>query len=154
MKERTCCFIGHRDYYPEGEKYDALQKAVEDLIISGYDTFLFGSRSEFNFCCRDIVTELKEKYPHIRRVYVRAQYPYVSQNYIDYLLEDYDETYYPERLLNSGRYAYVERNRIMIDESSTVVMGYEKNHSSEKKSGTAYAYEYAVKRKKNVLNFY
>ncbi|MEF9840764.1 MAG: biotin operon repressor, partial [Lachnospiraceae bacterium] len=42
---------------------------IESLIVNhNVDTFLFGSRSEFDSLCHSLVTELKEKYPHIKRI--------------------------------------------------------------------------------------
>ena len=40
-----------------------LKNYIEDLIVNhNVNTFLFGSRSDFDFVCHKIVTELKEKY--------------------------------------------------------------------------------------------
>ena len=60
------------------------------------------------------MTKLKEKYPHVKRIYVRAEFPYINDDYLTYLLKSYDETYYPEKLHGSSRAAYVERNYEMI----------------------------------------
>ena len=39
------------------------------------DKFLFGSKSNFDDFCQEVVKELREEYPHIKRVYVRMYYP-------------------------------------------------------------------------------
>lgn len=135
------------------------------MIIYKYvDTFLFGSKSDFDSLCLAVVTQLKDKYPHIRRVYVRAEYQYINDDYKAYLLESYDDTYYPEQILGSGSAAYVERNQIMIDHSDICIVYYNKNYQPPKrknsrrdilpyqpKSGTGIAYEYALKKKKVVI---
>ena len=77
----------------------------------------FESKSRFNSLCLELVTVIKEKYPHIKRIYVRAEYPYISEHYKDYLLESYEGTYYPENIIGSGRVAYVERNYEIINKS-------------------------------------
>ena len=41
-------------------------------MADGADTFLFGSRSKFDTLCREVVTELKEQYPHIKRINYNA----------------------------------------------------------------------------------
>ena len=98
MQENTCCFIGHRKINETEDLKSKLIEAIEKLIAeNSVDTFLFGSKSRFNSLCLETVTELKEKYPYIKRVYVRAEYPYISKNYKNYLLERYEDTYYPER---------------------------------------------------------
>ena len=76
MKENTCCFFGHRKIEDSSELRTKLYDTIEKLIVNeNIATFLFGSKSEFDALCHEAVTELKEKYPHIKRVYVRAEYP-------------------------------------------------------------------------------
>lgn len=108
MKDKTCCFFGHRKINETEELKSKLIEIIEKLIVDEkVDTFLFGSKSRFNSLCQETVTEIKEKYPHIKRVYVRAEYPDINEHYKNYLLESYEDTYYPEKILNSGRASYV-----------------------------------------------
>ena len=117
------------------------------------DTFLFGSKSRFNSLCLELVTELKEKYPHIKRIYVRAEYPDINEHYTNYLLESYEETYYPEHIRSAGKAAYVERNYEMINKSKFCIVYYdEPNAPTTRKSGTKIALDYAVKKGKQVIN--
>ena len=126
MKENKCCFFGHRTINETEELKAKLIEIIEKLIVEKQvDTFLFGSKSRFNNLCVELVTEMKEKYPHIKRVYVRAEYPYISEHYKNYLLENYEDTYYPEKILNSGRASYVERNYEMIDNSQFCIVYYD-----------------------------
>ena len=152
MKEKTCCFFGHRTINETEELKSKLKEIIEKLIFEKrVDTFLFGSKSRFNSLCLELVTELKEKYPHIKRVYVRAEYPYISEHYKNYLLESYEDTYYPEKILNSGRAAYVECNYEMIDDSKFVIVYYdEPNAPTTRKSGTKIALDYAIKQGKQI----
>lgn len=154
MKENTCCFFGHRKINKTEELKLKLIKIIENLITERrVDTFLFGSKSQFNSLCLDLVTEIKEKYPHIKRIYVRAEYPHISEDYYkNYLLKSYEDTYYPERILNSGRAAYVERNFEMIDNSHYCIVYYdEESTATNRKSGTKIALAYAFKKNKNVI---
>lgn len=89
------------------------------------DTFLFGSKSRFNDLCLEIVTQLKEKYPYIKRIYVRAEYPHISSQYEKFLLKSYEETYYPQRAMNAGKAVYVERNYEMVDNSYYCIVYYD-----------------------------
>ena len=102
MKSRACCFFGHRTINETEELKSKLNEIIEKLIVDEkVNTFLFGSKSRFNDLCYETVTQLKEKYPHVKRIYVRAEYPYISDDYKNYLLEFYEDTYYPERIMNS-----------------------------------------------------
>ncbi len=168
-KQHTCCFFGHRKIENEDELAGRLTYIVEDLIINkSIDTFLFGSKSEFNSLCRAVVSELRKKYPHIKRIYVRAEYPEITDHYKEYLLESYEETYYPDRLINAGRAVYVERNCEMIDNSAWCVVYYNENYEPKKRragknsvvptyqpnSGTKRAYDYAKRKGAQIVNTY
>ncbi len=153
MKSSTCCFFGHRTINETEELKSKLNEIIEKLIVDeNVDTFLFGSKSRFNCLCLELVTKIKEKYPHIKRVYVRAEYPYISEHYKNYLLESYEDTYYPEHIIGSGRAAYVERNYEMINRSQYCIVYYdEPNAPSTRKSGTKIALDYAIKKQKHII---
>lgn len=154
MKRNTCCFFGHRAIDETEELKLKLLDLLEHLIAKEkVDTFLFGSKSSFDSLCLQLVSEKKEKYPHIKRIYVRAEYPYISARYKKYLLESYDNTYYPAKIINSGKAAYVERNYEMIDNSRFCVIYYDKeNAPTTRKSGTKIALDYAIKRRKKIIS--
>lgn len=149
----TCCFLGHRTINETDELRAKLADTIEKLIIcEKVDTFLFGSKSEFDRLCLDLVTKLKEKYPHVKRIYVRAEFPFINDDYLTYLLKSYDETYYPEKLHGSGRAAYVERNYEMIRGSKYCIVYYDESHApTTRKSGTKIALEYAIKKRREVI---
>ena len=165
-ESKLCCFFGHRKITETDELKKQLYDIVEKLIIErGITSFLFGSKSEFDKLCLSIVTELKNKYPHIKRTYERAEYPYISESYKNMLLKSYDDTYYPEKIEHSGKAAYVERNYEMIDKSIICVVYYDENYEPPRrknskrdltdyqpKSGTQIAYEYAVRKNKETIN--
>ena len=153
MIENTCCFFGHRTINETEDLKSKLNDIVEKLIVEKkVDTFLFGSKSEFDSLCLELVTGLKEKYPHIKRVYVRAEYPYISEHYKNYLLKSYEDTYYPKKIIRAGRAAYVERNYEMIDKSHYCIVYYdEANAPTTRKSGTKIALDYAIKKQKHII---
>lgn len=167
-KDTTCCFIGHRKVEETEELKEKLKETIERLMIEyGVTTFLFGSRSQFNDLCLKTVTELKEKYPDLKRIYVRAEFPYISEKYKAGLLERYEETYYPERILKAGSAVYVERNREMIDNSKFCIAYYNENYlpptrkkkllfvtEFQPKSGTGLAMEYAKQKGVEVINLF
>ena len=153
METYTCCFFGHRKIAETEALRQRITKAVENLIVNeGVDTFLFGSKSEFDRLCLALVTKLKEKYPHVKRIYVRAEYPMIGDDYTSYLLKSYDETYFPEGLAGAGRAAYVERNYEMINSSKYCIVYYdEKAAPTTRKSGTKIALDYAKKKGKRII---
>ena len=154
MQNKTCSFFGHRTINETEELKKQLTEVIEKLIAcAGVDTFLFGSRSRFDSLCLEIVSKIKEKHPHIKRIYVRAEYPTIDDDYLSYLLRSYDDTYFPEKIAGSGRAVYVERNREMIDKSLFCVFYYDKtNAPSIRKSGTKIAFDYATKQEKQIIN--
>lgn len=164
-------FIGHRNI----ESEELLSTRLKEIIISlidnkQVDTFLFGSKSDFDSLCLDVVTEIKKDRPNIKLVYVRSAYAYMSKDYEEYLLSFYDETYIPDNVVDAGRASYVERNYHMIDKANLCIFYYNENYEPPQKpmsrkhnmpvptykrnSGTKTAYEYAVKRKKEIINLY
>ncbi|MBR6559203.1 MAG: DUF1273 family protein [Clostridia bacterium] len=155
MQERTCCFFGHRTIKETEELRERLTEVIERLITDeNVDTFLFGSKSRFNSLCLELVTKIKGKYPHVKRIYVRAEFPSINDSYGAYLKNFYEDTYYPEKLLGSGKAAYVERNREMIDRSRfCIVYLDEENAPTTRKSGTKLALEYAVKKERKITIF-
>ena len=149
----TCCFIGHKEIDETEELKTKLCEEIERLIKDeGVDTFLFGSKSRFDSLCLELVTQLKEKHPHIKRVYVRAEHPVIDDSYKAYLLRSYEDTYYPEKIVGAGKASYVERNREMIDKSRFCVFFYDSASVATRKSGTEIALAYAKKKKKIIIN--
>lgn len=158
--------IGHRNLNTDDIFRMKLKLFFSELIERrGIDTFLFGSRSAFNTLCLNAVTEIKQLRPHIRRIYVRAEFPNIDRSYESYLLEFYDETYFPDQIANAGKAVYLKRNFHMIDRADLCVFYYDPNYlpcsaasghvrSRAPKSGTEAAYNYALKLRKTVLNLF
>lgn len=165
MNGGNCCFIGHRKVKDSGLVKERVEAVVVELLSLGVKRYLFGSRSEFNDICLSVVSELKKDNPDIVSVYVRSQYPEISDMYKKYLLEGYDETVFPQGMENAGRASYVERNNYMIDNSTVCVFYYDNTYKPnvrkaynnhlpdiQPKSGTKIAFEYAVKKQKEIIN--
>ena len=151
MKTNTCCFIGHRKINETQELKSKLCEIIEKLIIKNQvDTFLFGSKSQFNSLCLKLVTQYKENYPYIKRVYVRAEYPYIDEYYKNYLLQNYEDTYYPKTVMGAGKVSYVKRNYEMINCSKFCIFYYDEQNSNQR-SGTKIALNYAVKQGEEIF---
>ena len=165
-KEKSCCFFGHRKIDETAELKNNLRGIIENLIINeNVDTFFFGSKSQFDDLCHKIVTDLKEKSPHIKRIYVRSAFQHIPDWYEKSLLENNEGTYFPEHMENAGKASYVERNQEMINHSKFCVVYYDKNYfpprhknsrrdlfDYQPKSGTAFAYNYAERKGLKIIN--
>lgn len=148
-------FIGHRDIEDKGSVYEKIVAVMRDLIINhAADVFLFGSKSDFDSLCVKAAEELKAEFPHIERIYVRAEYPVISDSYRAYRLESYDDTFFPARLQSAGRAVYVERNKFMIDSADICVFYCDRSQVSAAVSGARLAYNYAVSKHKQVINLF
>ena len=79
----------------------------------------------------------------------------------------YDETYIPDQVIYAGKAAYVERNKYLIDKADVCIFYYNENYqppltlskkkqknSYQQKSGTKIAYDYAVQKKKAIINLF
>ena len=181
--EKSCCFIGHREIDITDDLIARLTAEIETLIQSGVSRFLFGSRSDFDSLCHSVVTELKKKYPQIMRVAYDTKSESSTyeqdreaeeESYSRFFnkeihLAGYEEIYKPDVVYVSGKASYIERNQIMIDNSDYCVFYYDESYTPKQRqisnknvggvwtspnSGTAIAYQYAVRKKKTVINLF
>ena len=170
MKNKTCCFIGHRKIEITDELKKEIYAFIENLIVSkNVKNFLFGSKSDFNDLCHNIVTKLKVKYPEIKRV----GYTCKSESVIlEHEREKWEEILSrvekrEVRLLGVeeefdhktkyvvGKASYIKRNQAMIDDSDFCLFYYDENiEYNNSKSGTAIAFNYAKRKNKIIKNFY
>ena len=176
MESKVCSFIGHRKIDKSVGLTQRVSNLIQDLIENkGVSTFLFGSRSEFDDLCHEIVTELQKNNPQIKRIMYTCRSEYavkkeekeereriarvVTKRDIKY--KDYDGEMMSHRLWSAGKASYVERNQDMINASDYCVFYYDPQYQPPKrkyskhrigeyqpKSGTALAYEYAWNRKR------
>ncbi len=57
---------------------------------------------------------------------MRAENSYINDNYKKYLLKSFDDTYYPEKIIEAEKAVYVERNCEMINKSDFCVVYFNK----------------------------
>ena len=159
--EKTACFIGHRKILKNQELIKKLEYIIKDLIINkGVKTFVFGSKSEFDDLCHNVVSSFKEKFDGIKRVYVRSSFENISCDYNAYLLKFYEQTIFPNCCKNAGKVSHIKRNEFMIDNSEICVFYYNSSYSPkntfglmvERKSGTQISVNYAKRKKRNIIN--
>ena len=158
---KACSFFGHRDTPQTDELKQKVQEIVERLIVEeGVDTFLFGSRSKFDELCHIVVTELQEKYPHIRRVAYLCKHETgclvgegmdLERQIKDIAgrevrVREFEEIKKSDRVNSAGRACYVERNYWMIDDSSYMVF-FINNGKPKEGNGTQLAFNYSLAKK-------
>ncbi len=169
-KHKSCCFIGHRKV-EEGESVaKRVKEVVERLILEeGIDVFCFGSKSQFNDICHEVVTELKNIYPHIIRIAytcrgegcvleknrekLEAAYTYATGKQICFLGVEVEREYKDK--YSAGRAGYIQRNQAMIEDSDYCVLYYREEYfpnGGKTKSGTEIAYKYILQKKKEYVN--
>lgn len=178
----TVCFIGHRTVVNEERIKIKLFDTLSSLIVKGVDTFLFGSRSNFDFLCWEVVTKLKEQYPQIKRISYnlshevsftskeeRECYEQIlsKMSKVEVHYADYEEVIYSKKSQKANKNAYIMRNQDMIESCNICIFYYNKDYLLPKrkqskggagyyqpKSGTAIAFNYALQKKKQIINLY
>ena len=180
QKHKICSFFGHRNVVVTEELKEKVKDIIEDLIVNqSVFIFLFGSRSNFDYLCHLVVTELKEKYPEIKRISytcrsetctLESERAHWEEIYSHFRKEKVtllgvEEEVEHKTKYTSGRASYVERNQAMINDSDYCVFYYDENYQPEMrkyskrsigyyqpKSGTSLAYAYAKQKKKIIIN--
>ena len=146
----------------------------EKLIKSGVTEFIFGSKSEFDDLCYQIVSKLKEKYPNIIRIFlhlpsetgittleekIRLENALCKQLHKKIDLAVFEKSILSKKSISANKNAYIARNYEMIDMCDLCIFYYNKNYSlsnkeNKTKSGTAYVFQYATRKKKGIINTY
>ena len=168
--EKICCFIGHRKIDNLDKVETKTKEIVLDLILNkNVKIFLFGSNSEFNDLCLKILSQLKEKFVDLKRIgytcksegiVLQSEKEKFEKFYLKILKREtelfcVDEEFEYKTKYTAGKASYIERNQAMINDSDYCVFYYDKNYLPQKnKSGTKIAYDYAIKKKKQIINVF
>ena len=96
---------------------------------------------------------------------MRLAFQHIPDWYEDSLLQHYEDTYFPGHMENAGKASDVERNQEMINKSDFCIVYYDANYlpprrknsrrdltDYQPKSGTAIAYDYAARKRKEIIN--
>lgn len=153
MKEKTCCFTGHRNI--PTDQYQRIaeetEKAIETLIKQGYLFFYAGGALGYDTIAEKAVLNLKKKYPDI---YLVLALPCLTQaaKWSDEDKETYEKIKAGAdiRVYTSQsytRYCMHERNRFLVDNSSVCIC-----YLTEKHGGTFYTVNYAEKNNLTIIN--
>ena len=150
MKYKTCSVFGHSTIEITKNLEDKLFETFENLIDSGYEYFYFGGFGMFDDVCWKIITELKQNYPHIKRIYClsdpRHQNPLKRPRWMKD--EDFEEFIYLDLAFDWWYQRIYFRNVEMINQSDFVI--FYVNRTA--KSGAYKTFQYAKKIKKPFIN--
>ena len=147
-EEKICSFFGHRNVEITDELFAKTTAEIEKSVDFGCRIFYFGGFSDFDALCYKIVTQIKERKPNIKRVFCVPQEKYLRKNAPYFKREDYDEIIYLEPSFEGWYKSIYFRNCAMIDKSDFIIFYVE----NRKNSGAYKAYQYAIKKKRNVIN--
>lgn len=153
MKEKTCCFTGHRKI--PSESLPAISRKLKETLIfyieNGYRYFGAGGALGFDTLAAQTVLLLKQHYPWIKLILVlpckdQAK-RWSAQEIEEYerIKSSADKVVYISEYYYSG--CMHKRNRHLVDNSSLCVC-----YLTERTGGTAYTVEYAAKNNLTVIN--
>ncbi len=153
MKEKTCCFTGHRII--SAQEYSTLLpktlRTIEQLIEQGYICFEAGGALGFDTLCALAVLLLKLKHPHIRLHLVLPcpsqadRWKPKQQKRYEEIKQQADQVIYTSSCYTPD--CFHKRNRQLVDDSSACIC-----YLTRSNGGTAYTVEYARKNGLKIFN--
>ncbi len=153
MRERTCCFTGHRDLPMAGRKELAikLEKTIISLIERGVQFYGAGGARGFDALAAQTVLDLKNRYPYIKLILVlpcltqTRGWPAKDVGEYERIKAQADKVVYTSQEYTKG--CMFKRNRHLVDNSGVCVC-----YLTKKDGGTAYTVDYAEKQGLEVIN--
>lgn len=150
-KMKSCVFFGHRDITVDEYRED-LKNILTDLIENkGVTQFYSGFRGYFDVFCSNLVYELKSRYPQIKNTMVLSYMPKIPDDpdFAYELQKCFDDSVYLLERQIPKPYAILETNKCLVDKCDYIVAAVNRHF------GGAYAAcEYALKRKKPIINLF
>lgn len=153
MKDKTCCFTGHRNI-PEHKKEaikEALKVEIVKLINQGVCFFGAGGALGFDTLAAQTVIELKEQYPHIKLILV---FPCYNQTI---RWKEQDVKVYEDIKSKCDKFIYtsseydgqcmMKRNRHLVDNSKYCVC-----YLTKTTGGSVYTVNYAKTNNLTIIN--
>lgn len=153
MRERTCCFTGHRDLPVRGQEKLAakLEDTIIGLIDRGIQFYGAGGARGYDTLAAQTVLRLKERHPHIKLILVlpcltqTRKWPVADIKEYERIKALADKVVYTSQEYAKG--CMHKRNRHLVDHSSVCVC-----YLANDYGGTAYTVGYAEKQGLEVIN--
>lgn len=154
LKNKTCCFTGHREL-PTGlgrwKLSVKLEKAIAEQIGKGIRFFGAGGARGFDTLAAQTVLKLKKKYPDIKLILVlpclTQTRGWPAENIAEYerIKVQADKVVYTSQEYTKG--CMHKRNRHLVDGSSVCIC-----YLTKEDGGTAYTVNYAKEHGLEVIN--
>lgn len=150
IKEKTCCFSGHRILPLDFDK-ESFEKLVYKTVNDGFDTFLCGMAIGFDALCFSVLERVKESYDIkiIACVPCNTQSKFFNKKQkkeYERMISDADEVIVVTEEYYDG--CMMERNKFMVDNSSRLICYLNYGHG-----GTYSTVKYAVESGVEVVYF-
>ena len=151
VKEKACCFTGHRRMSSPVDVKTVLKQVIEEKINEGYYDFLSGMALGFDSVAAQTVLELKKVYPVIRLFCIvpcgdqDKNFTATEKKCYRSLLQQADDVIVLQETYSRG--CMHVRNRFLVDHSSCVIA-----YLTRKNGGTAYTVSYANKQGRDIFN--
>ena len=153
MREKTCCFTGHREI--EEKEFQKVKKKVKAVIVSliekGVLYFGAGGALGFDTLAAEIVLELKKNYPQIKLILV-LPCPEQTRGWNKKDVQKYEQIKAKaDKVVYTADHYYRGcmhvRNRHLVDNSAYCICYLIKEHG-----GTAYTVDYATEKGLGIYN--
>ena len=155
LREKTCCFSGHR-VLPEQELTvirARTERVVSSLVEEKQACFFgVGGAMGYDTLAAEVLFQLREtRYPHIKVILVlpfdgfTRSWTEEQRSCYNNLFKKYDKVVCAA--IHTGRDAYLSRNRHLVDHSAYCV-----SYCTDSHSGTSYTLAYAKRRQVKIFN--
>lgn len=152
MRDRTCCFTGHRNLPIQGREELAakLEHTIIGLIDRGIQFYGTGGARGFDTLAAQTVLKLKERYPHIKLILIlpcltqTKNWPIADVEEYERIKALADKVVYTSQEYTKG--CMHKRNRHLVNHSSVCVC-----YLANGNSGTAYTVNYARKMGREII---
>lgn len=154
MREKTCCFTGHRQLPAGWDRWKlaaALEKATIVQINKGIRFFGAGGALGFDALASQTVLKLKKKYPDIKLILVlpclnqTRGWPTEAVKEHEQIKAQADKVVYTSQEYTQG--CMHKRNRHLVNNSSVCIC-----YQTKRTGGTAYTVNYANAKGVKVIN--
>lgn len=153
MREKTCCFTGHRELTKQDYKRIGLilEQTIVDLIARGVIFYGAGGALGFDTIAAQTILKLKKKYPHIKLILVlpcktqAKQWSFTDKEEYERIKAKADKVVYVTQEYTDS--CLFKRNRHLVDHSSIFVC-----YLTKDTGGTDYTVSYARMMGLEVIN--
>lgn len=152
---KALCVFGHWNIDIDEASKQKIYNIFEDYIVNkNVCIFYFGGFGNFDALCHTIITNLKQKYPHIKRIYVCEDYKFIDRPHKRpaWLKKEYYEDFVYFHMRYTGFYKRIYfRNCEIINNSDFCVFYVDEGRQH---SGALKALQYAKRKKKTLINLF